>query len=51
MTNDDAIALGLALLEAARADALPVVVDVRRGDQVHLGFRVQGKVPALNPTG
>jgi uncharacterized protein (UPF0303 family) len=34
LTNDDGIALGLALLEAARADALPVVVDVRRGDQV-----------------
>src|SRR3954454_20378471 len=34
LTNDDAIALGLALLEAARADALPVVVDGRRGDQV-----------------
>jgi uncharacterized protein (UPF0303 family) len=34
LTNDDAIALGLALLDAARAEALPVVVDVRRGDQV-----------------
>ena len=33
-TNEDAIALGLALLEAARAESLPVVVDVRRGDQV-----------------
>ena len=40
LTNDDAIALGLALLDAARADALPVVVDVRRGDQVlfHAGL-------------
>ena len=40
LTNDDAIALGLALVEAARADALPVVVDVRRGDQIlfHAGL-------------
>jgi uncharacterized protein (UPF0303 family) len=34
LTNDDGIALGLALLDAARAESLPVVVDVRRGDQV-----------------
>lgn len=34
LTNEDGIALGLALLEAARAESLPVVVDVRRGDQV-----------------
>jgi uncharacterized protein (UPF0303 family) len=33
-TNEDAIALGLALLEVARAESLPVVIDVRRGDQV-----------------
>ena len=33
-TNEDAIALGLALVEVARAESLPVVVDVRRGDQV-----------------
>lgn len=32
-TNDDAIALGLALIEAARAEAAPVTVDVRRGRQ------------------
>jgi uncharacterized protein (UPF0303 family) len=40
LTNDDAIALGLALVDAARAEALPVVVDVRRGDQVlfHAGL-------------
>ena len=40
LTNDDAIALGTALVEAARAEALPVVVDVRRGDQVlfHVGL-------------
>ena len=34
LTHDDGIALGLALLDAARAQDLPVVVDVRRGDQV-----------------
>ena len=34
LTNTDAIALGLALLEAASSRSLPVVVDVRRGDQV-----------------
>jgi uncharacterized protein (UPF0303 family) len=34
LTNDDGIALGLALLDAARAESLPVVVDVRRGEQV-----------------
>jgi len=33
-TNQDAIALGLALLEVASAESLPVVIDVRRGDQV-----------------
>ena len=33
-THEDALALGLALLEAARAEALPVVVDVRHGEQV-----------------
>jgi uncharacterized protein (UPF0303 family) len=40
LTNDDAIALGLALVDAARAEALPVAVDVRRGDQVlfHAGL-------------
>jgi uncharacterized protein (UPF0303 family) len=34
LTNDDGVALGLALLDAARAESLPVVVDVRRGDQI-----------------
>jgi uncharacterized protein (UPF0303 family) len=33
-TNQDAIALGLALLDVASAESLPVVVDVRHGDQV-----------------
>ncbi len=32
-TNDDAIALGLALVDAARAEQLAVTVDVRRGEQ------------------
>jgi uncharacterized protein (UPF0303 family) len=32
--HEDAVALGLALLDAARAGSLPVVVDVRHGDQV-----------------
>lgn len=32
-TNDDAIALGLALVDAARAEQLAVTIDVRRGDQ------------------
>jgi uncharacterized protein (UPF0303 family) len=32
-TNDDAIALGLALLEAARQVAAPVAIDVRRSGQ------------------
>ena len=32
-TNDDAIALGLALVERARAEQLAVTVDVRRGEQ------------------
>ena len=32
-TNDDAIALGIALVDAARAEQLAVTVDVRRGDQ------------------
>jgi uncharacterized protein (UPF0303 family)/catechol 2,3-dioxygenase-like lactoylglutathione lyase family enzyme len=32
-TNDDALELGLALVAAARAQAAPVVVDVRRGAQ------------------
>jgi uncharacterized protein (UPF0303 family) len=33
-TNQDALALGAALLDASLADSLPVVVDVRHGDQV-----------------
>lgn len=32
-TNDDAIALGLRLIEAGRAEKLAITVDVRRGDQ------------------
>jgi uncharacterized protein (UPF0303 family) len=32
-TNDDAIGLGMRLIEAGRADSLPITVDVRRGDQ------------------
>jgi len=32
-TNDDAWELGMRLVEAARADGLPVTIDVRRGDQ------------------
>ncbi len=32
-TNDDGIALGLALVDAARTRQLAVTVDVRRGDQ------------------
>lgn len=32
-TNDDGIALGLALLETARTRQLVVTIDVRRGDQ------------------
>ena len=34
LTQSDALTLGLALLDAARAESLPVVVDVRHGDQV-----------------
>jgi uncharacterized protein (UPF0303 family) len=33
-THEDALALGATLLEAARLESLPVVVDVRHGDQV-----------------
>ncbi len=32
-TNDDGIALGLALVDAARAKHLTITVDVRRGEQ------------------
>jgi uncharacterized protein (UPF0303 family) len=32
-TNDDAIGLGLRLIEAGRAEHLAITVDVRRGDQ------------------
>ena len=32
-TNDNAIALGGRLVEAGRADGLPITVDIRRGDQ------------------
>jgi len=32
-SNEDALALGGLLVEAARAGALPVTIDVRRGDQ------------------
>ncbi len=32
-TNDDAIALGLALVEVARSEHLVVTIDVRRGEQ------------------
>jgi uncharacterized protein (UPF0303 family) len=32
-TNDDAWELGSRLVEAARAGALPVTIDIRRGDQ------------------
>jgi uncharacterized protein (UPF0303 family) len=32
-TNEIAFAVGMSLVEAARADALPVTVDVRRGGQ------------------
>ena len=32
-TNDDAIAVGLALVDAARAGQLAITVDVRRGEQ------------------
>jgi uncharacterized protein (UPF0303 family) len=34
LTQSDALTLGLALLDAARAESLSVVVDVRHGDQV-----------------
>ena len=32
-TNDEAIGLGMKLIEAGRAESLPITVDVRRGDQ------------------
>ena len=32
-TNDDALALGAQLIEAGRAQKLPITVDIRRGDQ------------------
>jgi uncharacterized protein (UPF0303 family) len=32
-TNDDAIALGMRLIDAGRAESLAITVDVRRGDQ------------------
>ena len=32
-SNEDALALGAALVEAARTAALPVTIDIRRGDQ------------------
>ena len=32
-TNDDALALGLALVEAARAEGAKVTIDIRRGPQ------------------
>ena len=32
-SNEDALALGAVLVEAARAAALPVTIDIRRGDQ------------------
>jgi uncharacterized protein (UPF0303 family) len=49
LTHDDAIALGLALLDAARAEALPVVVDVRHGDQIAFHAALPGTA-ATNDT-
>ena len=33
-SNDDAISIGLALVEAAKKDALPIVIDITRSGQV-----------------
>jgi uncharacterized protein (UPF0303 family) len=44
-TNDDAWALGLALVEAARAQALAVTVDVRRGDHQLFHYALPGTAP------
>jgi uncharacterized protein (UPF0303 family) len=44
-TNDDAIALGLALLEDARAASAPVAVQVRRHGQVLFHAALEGTSP------
>ena len=44
-TNDDAIALGLALLDDARAAAAPVAVQVRRHGQVLFHAALDGTTP------
>ena len=44
-TNDDGIALGLALLEAARAEDAPVAIDVSRGGQQLFHVALAGTTP------
>jgi uncharacterized protein (UPF0303 family) len=44
-TNDDALALGLALAERARARGLPVAIDVERAGQRLFHFAATGSTP------
>lgn len=44
-TNDDALALGLAIVDRARERRLPVAVDVERGGQRLFHFAAEGTSP------
>jgi len=44
-TNDDALALGFALVEAARAELAPVTIDIRRGSQQLFHAALPGTSP------
>lgn len=44
-TNDDALALGLALVEAARAEGAAVTIDIRRGAQQLFHAALPGTSP------
>jgi uncharacterized protein (UPF0303 family) len=46
LTHEDCVTLGLALLEVARAESLPVVVDVRHGDQIAFHAALPGTAAA-----
>ncbi|RKS77559.1 uncharacterized protein (UPF0303 family) [Motilibacter peucedani] len=45
LSNDDALALGLRLLDLARQRSLPVLIEVRRGPQVLFRAALPGVLP------
>ncbi|MGZ4282154.1 MAG: heme-degrading domain-containing protein [Gaiellaceae bacterium] len=44
-SNEDALALGATMVEAARAAALPITIDIRRGDQQLFHAAMPGTAP------